>query len=133
MRLPWGLVVPWIEQGRYTVIARVTGDLGVEVAMVLSFVLDILLRHLEIKMRGVRLSESVMDERGTYFKQHRMIVRSTAFRGIFSLITGWFGLQNRILRKWEWRLSATQVTEGHRLRSRYYCLDGRCTPGPCRR
>lgn len=54
--LPWAMVIPCMDQSWYTgPIAKITGDLGFEVAMALSFILYIPFRHLEIKMRGGKL------------------------------------------------------------------------------
>ncbi len=55
--LPWALVVPCMDQTWYTgPIAKVTGDLGFEVAIVLTAVLYVPLRMLEIKSRGGELN-----------------------------------------------------------------------------
>lgn len=51
--LPWALIVPCMDQTWYTgPIAKITGDLGFEVALVLSAVFYYPLRKLEIKSRG---------------------------------------------------------------------------------
>lgn len=54
--LPWGLIVPCMDQSWYTgPIAKVTGDLGFEVAIVGTALLYVPLRKLEIKWRGGKL------------------------------------------------------------------------------
>jgi purine-cytosine permease-like protein len=51
--VPWALVVPSMDETWYTgAIAKVTGDLGNEFAGILSIILYIPLRTLEIKWRG---------------------------------------------------------------------------------
>jgi len=52
--LSFTLVIPSMDQVLYTgPIARTTGDIGFEVAMVVTALLYILLRHIEKRWRGV--------------------------------------------------------------------------------